>query len=178
MCSVRVNHRLQVSDSRSIKLDDSVSIVVCMMGATAITFDDIPNAVASGGPIPSGYKGFSWTNGGYLNIASFNSSGYRYTISSGGFFSWFNTPLVLQLIAGNQTFTLNSRIMSAGWSNSISVGIIAYYSSTPLYNMTIPLNTYTKVIQVFNWPGLTRVVFNPFGSGYVDTGIDNVCVTY
>ena len=71
--------------------------------------------------MPSGYKGFTWTNGKYLNASAFRGTGYDKTISSGEFVSWFDNPMALQLIAVNQTFTLNSCIMSAGWSNDVSV---------------------------------------------------------
>lgn len=151
---------------------------MCKLGATAITFDDIPNPDPVQGTLPAGYKGFSWTNVGYLNMAAFNTTGYRYGHSSGQLIAWFNSVFTLEMLVANQTFTLNSCVMSAAWADTVSVTITGYYLSTQLYTATISVNTYTMVISTFDWPGLTRVVFNPFGGWVSDTGLDNLCITF
>lgn len=111
-------------------------------------------------------------------MAGYNTSGYRYAHSSGQLIAWFGNVFTLQLLVANQTFTLNSCVMSAGWADTVSVTVTGYYLSTQLYTTTISLNTYTKVISTFDWPGLTRVAFNPFGGWTSDTGLDNLCITF
>ena len=148
------------------------------MGATAITFDDIPNANAVEGNIPANYKGFSWTNANYLNANAFSGSGYPVIVTSGAYVAWFNYPMTIQTLVANTTIALNSCVMGAGWSNSIVLTINGYYNNILRNTTTIALNTYTQVVQVFNWYDLNKIVFTASGSGYLDVGIDNLCITF
>ena len=148
------------------------------MGATAITFDDIPNANVYQGAIPSGYKGFSWANGNYINASAQPGSGYPIILASGMYVVWFNNPLTIQTLVANDTIVLNSCVMGAGWSNSLSVTINGYYNGILKNSTTIALNTYTQILRIFNWYGLNRIVITPFGSGWLDVGIDNLCITF
>ena len=151
---------------------------MCKLGATAITFDDIPNIDPVQGTLPSGYKGFSWANGNYLNVNSFSGTGYPVLVASGSYVAWFNNPMTMQILVSNNTITLNSCVMGAGWSNSVFLTINGYYNSILKNTTTIALNTYTQVVQVFDWYGLNKIVFTPSGSGYVDVGLDNLCITF
>lgn len=153
-------------------------ILECKIGATAIIFDDIPNIDPVQASIPSGYKGFSWTNGNYLNAPSFPTSGYPVLLASGTYVAWFNYPMTVQTLMSNSTITLNSCIMGAGWSNSIVLTIDGYYNSILKNTTTTALNTYTQVTMVFNWYGLNKIVMTASGSGWLDVGLDNLCVTF
>jgi hypothetical protein len=154
------------------------TIAVCELGATGITFDDIPNENSAGGTIPSIYAGLSWINAQYLNATVYVGSGYVFVSASGDFVAWFNSVVTIQTLLANNTLTLNSMVTAAGWSNSISLTIAGYNSSTQLYTKTVALNTYTQTILVLNWIGLNKIVLTPSGSGYLDTGIDNLCITF
>ncbi|CAF3538088.1 unnamed protein product [Rotaria sp. Silwood1] len=152
---------------------------ICKLGATAITFDDNVLSISGvNGIIPSMYKNLSWTNAKYLNATALSTTGYRYVCVSGEYVCWFNTPMTIETLTVNKTFTINSFVTAAGWSNSISLSITGYFSSTQIYTTTFSLNTYTQRIVELNWSGITKIVFNPFGSGYYDTGIDNLCITF
>lgn len=153
-------------------------VLVCKLGATGITFDDIPNANSVDGTVPSICGGLSWMNAKYLNATVFAGSGYVFTRASGEIVAWFDTVMTIQALVMTNTFTLTSCVMAAGWSNSLIVTINGYYSTTQLYTITFPLNTYTQTKIVLDWPGVNKVVFTPSGSGYYDMGIDNLCVTF
>ncbi|CAF2594223.1 unnamed protein product [Rotaria sp. Silwood2] len=152
---------------------------ICKLGATAITFDDDILSMSSlNGFIPSSYQNLSWTNAKYLNATGLPTSGYRYVCVSGEYICWFNAPMTIETLIANRTFTINSFVTAAGWYDSVSLSIIGYFSSTQMYTTTLSLNTYTQRIIELNWSGITKVVFNPSGSGYYDTGIDNLCITF
>jgi hypothetical protein len=90
----------------------------------------------------------------------------------------FSSALTIQTLIANNTITLNSFVTAAGWSNSLFLTIDGYYNTTLLNTTTVPLNTYTQTVLILNWYELNKIVFTPFGSGYYDTGIDNLCVTF
>ena len=148
------------------------------MGATVITFDDIPNANSEEDPIPSGYKGFSWTNGNYMNVSKWPSNGYPLIRASGAYVAWFNRPLRIQTLVANTTITLNSCIMGVGWSDPISLTINGYYNGILKNTTTIAFQIRTPILRVFNWYDLNRIVFTPTGSGWLDIGMDNLCITF
>ncbi|CAF1211538.1 unnamed protein product [Rotaria sordida] len=150
---------------------------ICKLGATAITFDDLSSS-GQNGFIPSIYQNLSWTNAKYLNATGLPGSGYPYVCVSGEYVCWFNNPMTIETLVVNRTFTINSFVTAAGWSNSLILTITGYFSSTQIYTTSMPLNTYTQRIVELNWSGITKVVFNPSGSGYYDTGIDNLCITF
>jgi len=152
-------------------------IIVCKPGATLITFEDIPNANSVHGTIPSTYKGLNWTNGNYLNATAYPSTGYQFVRVSGEYVAWFNYVLTIQTLVANSTFILNSCVMAAGWAD-VQLTIVGYYSTTQLYTTAISLNTHSQNVLILDWPGVNTVVFTPYSSGYPDTGIDNLCITF
>lgn len=107
-------------------------ILVCTSGATAITFDDIPNPPASETGLPTNYAGLSWTNGRYLNTAAFANTGYTYACASGAYVTWFNSVITIQTLVSTNTVTLNSFVMVAGWSNGAILTVDGCYSSTQI----------------------------------------------
>ncbi|UJR34484.1 hypothetical protein I4U23_021892 [Adineta vaga] len=150
----------------------------CPSGGIPLTFDDIPNPTPSEAIIPSNYSGFTWTNARYANVSAYPTSGYAYARVSGEYVLWFKTTVTIETTPNNKTITLNSGQMSSGWSDGNILLVMGYYTSTHLYNVTIPLNTYSRVLKVFNWSGLNKIILQPSGSGYWDTGIDNLCITF
>ncbi|CAM4988058.1 unnamed protein product, partial [Rotaria socialis] len=54
----------------------------CKLGATAITFDGIPNLNSLQGVVPSVYNNISWTNAQYLSATAFANTGYQYVCAS------------------------------------------------------------------------------------------------
>ncbi|CAF3931774.1 unnamed protein product [Rotaria magnacalcarata] len=103
---------------------------VCKLGATAITFDDIPNLNTLQDVIPSVYNNISWMNAQYLNATASSSAGYTYVCSSGQMVCWFNVPMTIQTSIANTTLTINSFVIAAVSSNSITVTIVGYFAST------------------------------------------------
>ncbi|CAF1122883.1 unnamed protein product [Rotaria sordida] len=150
---------------------------LCKLGATAITFDDLSTPTVNG-IIPSIYQNLSWTNAYYLNESGIPNIGYRYVRVSGEYVCWFNSPMTIQTLIVNKTFTINSFVTAAGWSDSVILTITGYFSSIQIYTTSMSLNTYTQRIVELNWSGITKVVFNPSSPGYYDTGIDNLCITF
>ncbi|CAF1678853.1 unnamed protein product [Adineta ricciae] len=152
--------------------------VLCTSGGIPLTFDDIPNADDSQGPIPSNYGGLNWTSSSYINTSEFPSSGYHYVCGSGVYALCFDTTLKIETPVETNTVTLNSCRMAAGWSNSTNLTITGYYSNTQLYTITVLLNTYSAVLQVFNWLGLNKIVMQASGSAILHVGLDNLCITF
>ena len=148
------------------------------MGATAITFDDLVSISPVQGTIPATYHNLSWTGASFLNATQHPTSGYPLVVGSGSFVAWFNGQMKIKTLKSNQTIGLNSFIIAAGWSDSVIVTIDGYYSNTQLNSTTLTLNTSSRKTPVFNWYGLNKIVFTPSGPGYLDTGIDNLCVTF
>ena len=140
-------------------------VSVCKIGATVITFDDIPNAISSEDSIPSGYKGFSWTNGNYLNISTRPTTGYPIIRASGTYLAWFDATMTIQTLIANDTITLNSCIIGVGWFSPISLRINGYYNGLLKNTTTVAFPIRTPILQVFNWYGLNRIVFRANGSG-------------
>ncbi|CAF3067577.1 unnamed protein product [Rotaria sp. Silwood2] len=152
--------------------------IVCPVGATIITFDDIPNADPVQGTIPAVYANLQWVDANYLNATARPTSGYRFVVVSGEYIAWNNVALTIQTLLTNNTITLHSCVMAAGWSDSVTLTVVGYRSATQLYTTSFSLNTYQQVVAMFQWPGVNKVVFTPSGSGYIDFGIDNLCVTF
>lgn len=149
------------------------------MGATAITFDDIPNISPSEGAIPSVYDGLQWINGGYLNISGFSGAGYPNLVLSGSDVACFTGPLTIQTLTTNKTISFNSFYAIAGWSNYVTLTIAGYHNSSQLNTTSVRLTMSPRVFVNLNWINLTKVILTPSASsGYCDTGMENLCVTF
>lgn len=68
--------------------------------------------------------------------------------------------------------------MASGWSNPLNLTITGYYFSTQLNTYSVQVNTYTRSIIELNWSGLNKIIFTSSGSGSLDIGIDNLCITF
>ncbi|CAF4821397.1 unnamed protein product, partial [Rotaria sp. Silwood2] len=128
-------------------------MIVCPVGATVITFDDIPNADPAQGTIPAVYANLQWVDANYVNATVLPASGYRFLVVSGEYIAWNRDALTVQTLLTNNTITLHSCMMAAGWSDSVTVTVVGYRSATQLYTISFSLNTYQKVVAIFQWPG-------------------------
>jgi len=113
-----------------------------------------------------------------MNTTVFLGTGYDFAHGSGEYVAWFNSALTIETLIDNNTITLNSCVTAAAWSDSLFLTIDGYYNNKLLNTTTVPLNTYTQTVLIFNWYELNKIVFTPSGSGYYDIGIDNLCVTF
>lgn len=153
-------------------------ILVCRMNTTGITFDDVPNRTSTNTYLPSSYKGLQWINGKYLNATNYPGSGYPILVASDEYVAWFNSPLTIQNAAGNQTFQFNTLLMAAGWSSLVTVTIVGYHSNIQRYNTSVSLSRFARQAVSFEWSGINKVIFTPSSTGYVDTGLENLCLTW
>ena len=149
-----------------------------MSGGTPLTFDDIPNADTFQAALPSNYLGLNWAPPWYLNTSVYPNSGYHYVCDSGVYAIWFDTTLAIETPSETNTISLNSCRMAAAWSSSTNLTITGYYLNTQLYPITVLLNSYPAVSQVFNWPGLTKIFMQSSGLGSLYIGLDNMCITF
>ena len=161
-----------------MKIDAIKFILVCQLNSTGIIFDDLPNINNTQGLIPSVFKDLLWTNMHYLNSSIHPTSGYPILRGFGQYVGWFSTNATIETLIPNNTITLNSCLFVAGWSNLLNVTINGYFNGQLLNTTRISLNTYTQKLVIFNWYGLNKIAFIPSGPSYLDTGIDNLCITF
>ncbi|CAF1438299.1 unnamed protein product [Adineta ricciae] len=150
----------------------------CPWGGIPLTFDNIPNADAVQGALPSNYSGLSWTNGKYLNATAFSTTGCIYALVSGQYVTFLKSTVIIQTLPNNATITLNSGQFSSAYANGNRLMMTGYDGSSALYNVTLALNVYSRYSGVFNWTGVNKIVLQPTGTGYWDTCIDNLCITF
>ena len=152
--------------------------LVCQVGATAITFDDLSSIDTIQGPIPTLYRNLTWVNANFLNTSRFPGTGYTYALGSYSYIGWFLDAMTIRLPRANRTIQLNSFVMAAGWSNAVNATVIGYFFNTQLYSTVLTLNMTTLTRAVLNWSGLNRIVIIPSSEGAVDTGFDSLCITF
>ncbi|CAF0828301.1 unnamed protein product [Adineta ricciae] len=153
-------------------------LLACPWGGIPLTFDNIPNADAVQGALPSNYSGLSWTNGKYLNATAFSTTGCIYALVSGQYVTFLKSTVIIQTLPNNATITLNSGQFSSAYANGNRLMMTGYDGSSALYNVTLALNVYSRYSGVFNWTGVNKIVLQPTGTGYWDTCIDNLCITF
>lgn len=156
----------------------SLIFSVCQMGETSVTFDDIPNKISTEDSIPSNYSRLMWTNVNYINSTTNSNSGYPRMQSSGEYRGWFKYQAMIQTLSSNITIALHSFVTIAAWSDFVNLTVNGYYNSIQLNSINVSLNTTTRKLLMLNWYGLNKIVLTPSGSGYVDTGIDDLCITF
>ena len=157
---------------------NSCSFLVCTLGATVTTFEDIPNQDIDQGQLPTNYGHLSWTHCYYINSTRYPTSGYRFALASGEMIAWFNATMTIAALKNNQTFTLNSFVMAAGWSDSYNLTIVGYNSSIPLYTTIVLVYRYNQTLVILDWSGIDKIAMTPSRGGNIDTGIDNLCITF
>ncbi|UJR34463.1 hypothetical protein I4U23_021870 [Adineta vaga] len=150
----------------------------CPWGGIPLTFDNIPAADPVQGILPSNYGGLNWTNGKYINATAFSTTGCIYARTSGDYVSFLKSTVIIETSPNNSTIQVISWQLSSAYANGNRLLVTGYYSSTQLYNITIPLNVYSRYSQVFNWTGLNKIVLQPTGTGYWDTCLDNLCIIF
>ena len=84
----------------------------------------------------------------------------------------------IQTLIANNTVTINSFVVASGWSDSLTLGIGGFYLNTRIYTHTVSLNISTQTVIELNWSGINKIIFAPYGSGSLDVGIDNLCITF
>ncbi|CAF1612181.1 unnamed protein product [Didymodactylos carnosus] len=117
---------------------DLFVVVVCpYLGTITVGFDDLPPTTYTS--LPSNlYENLLWTNGYYLQAtaAFFAPTGYPTLRTSGNNTGYYegNLMLTIQAVSNCTTFTFNSVLMIAGWTQTLSTSIVGYYNTTQLYN--------------------------------------------
>lgn len=146
-----------------------------------ITFDDVPGHDSYGGTnLPPNYYGLNWTNALFINATNSNfvGTGYPVILTSGDYVGFFRYNMSMEPYEPNTTFTFNSCIMAVGWTGPINLTIIGYISSIPSYSAAYQLTITARTIVELNWPSLNKVSFFPTGPGILDTGFENLCITF
>ena len=154
-----------------------ISVPSCALDATLITFDDIDNATGTLLGYPTDYHGLTWAGMNYGNAMNYPDAGYKNMRGSGTYINGFNVPATITPAVANKTISLNSFVAGAAWSNDILLTINGYYLDVQIETYSVALNMTYRTPVILSWTGLDKIELIPSGSGYLDTGIDNFCVS-
>jgi len=80
---------------------------------------------------------------------------YPHFLMTGQYVGFFRYNMTIEPYTSNSTFTFNSCFMAAGWLYPIDVRIVE-----------------------LNWADLDKITFFPNGSRILDTGFENLCITF
>jgi len=156
----------------------------CQNGFKLIHFDDLPSNETL---IPTGYQGLNWTNAGAFNVSKYGASGYRTVLTStpNVAYNGGGNPMTIAVgpSANVKSFSIQSFIVAAAWSNNLQLLLTGYRGNIAVYNQTMTLQTTSKVLLSLNWISMTRMTFTTSGglsAGYGENGnhvgIDNMCL--
>ena len=110
-----------------------------------ITFNDIPDASMTIGPIPPSYKKLRWTHFSYMyeQYAKVNypNEGYAtvFTTHSSPYIVWSSSSASINVEHGTQVFGIVSLEACAIYNDNVKLTITGYRNSIPLYTHTSTL---------------------------------------
>ena len=132
--------------------------------AQLINFDDVGGCASS---LSNGYQGFDWSNFNVLNASNppycIGVSGYTNGMVSSPNVA-YNGHGSPARVSSNNPFTFNSVYMTAAWNDGMSVTVNAYDALNNLIQTAgFTLNSESATNEVFNWSGVSSVVFSATG---------------
>jgi hypothetical protein len=135
--------------------------VVGYAGATVITFDDVPGAVAGGtnNLIGNGYGGFAWENMYVLDRTKVSGPGYANGIVSGDWVA-YNGFGSLAVTSSGTDFDFNGAYFTSAWYEDNVVTIIGYDDGNQVFSTTASLNTKTPLWVAANFTSIDKLVFS------------------
>ena len=149
----------------AFSLATAIALQQSSASATTLTFDDLPVGLV---PLPSTYKGFSFSNFYVNTLSTAYPSGYvNGTVSpssviynSYGLGASFSTT-------DNSAFTLNDFYLTAAINNGLSVAITGSRNGMTLFSQTFMVSTLSPTRELVDWAGIDTVSFSSSG-GAVD----------
>jgi predicted peptidase len=149
-----------------------------------ITFDDLPDA--TGSHIPNGYNGLNWQSFFHMDPV------LRYGSDPNGYQAGMVSPKSVAYDSGGSSasitntvpFNFISAYLTAAWNDNLQVEVMGYVGTSLIYSNTYTLSATAPTLINFNYLGVDKVYFNPFGGtkhpGYGGTGehfaMDNVTI--
>ena len=182
-------YSLLVSNRFGLALSREANLVVLPVGATVVTFDDLPETIDGYG-VNNGYKDLNWSNVGELDSLGFVSlagaSGYSAGVISPNNVA-FNGGGLPANISAARPFNLYAAYLTAGWNDNLQVRVLGLVGSNQVaFSNTCILSATTPTLVPFNFTNVTEVDFVSSGGthhlGYQGSGkhfvMDNVAVSF
>ncbi|CAF1126846.1 unnamed protein product [Didymodactylos carnosus] len=151
--------------------------------STLLDFENVANTTFSV-PVPQGYGNFNWSSINLLNASyAGNYSGFYTALTSGQYVIYGTAGTMYSL---SNTFTLNSFVSAAGWSDNLCFNIAGFRASIRRYFQGFLLQGTVATIITLNWTDIDMLTLSSC-CGIAHTGfqvfnqyfaIDNMCVTF
>ena len=113
-------------------------------------------------------------------------SGYHVVTCSGSYVIWSPSSMTIKRTVTGATFTMNSFLTTAAWSDNVNLTINGLLSSTVIQTTSLILQVFSITLVELNWSGIDTLAMvssggtkhpNVTGTGPL-VAIDNMCVTY
>jgi uncharacterized repeat protein (TIGR03803 family) len=153
-----------VSNAYGWVISSNAELAVMTVGASVITFDDIPTTIA-GTALTNGYHALTWSNFYILDAFDYPiASGYTSGMISSSNVA-FNAFGASAAISAATPFNLLSASLTAAWNQGLALQTLGYNGSILLYSNVYTLNATSNTLINFNYDGITQILFTSSG-GY------------
>jgi hypothetical protein len=143
---------------------------------TVITFDGPPLNIGTGGYIPNGYQGLSWSNFGWVNgilaptVYPSLTDGFYYGVVSGSNVA-INILGQPAEIDSATDFNFLSVYLTGAWHSNLNIEVQGYGIGGLLYDTTVVASATSPTLFTFDYLNIDRLYFNSYG-GDVAFGYD------
>jgi hypothetical protein len=138
--------------------------------ATVLTFDNLPPTSSfDGSLIPDSYGGFSWNNFYYLTTPTYylTETGYQKGTVSGRNAAYNGYGNIAKV--NNSVFDFNGAYLTAAWNDSLFILVEGFLGGAQKYSNLVTVDTTAPTYFNFNFLGIDRLRFMPFGGTNVDS---------